>query len=128
MSNFPIYGGIAVVVMLVMQYLNKAAKQGPRVDAEGNSVLLPRFYGVLGLLAAAAGTGVLLYGLFDYNPENIGPQLGLFALFAGLGLPLVLMAYVHRLTLTRKESGKRICLGRRSLFGGTKSKPCATAP
>ena len=116
MSSFPASVIIPIAVAIAMHYLNKQSKKDASFDADGNTLLLlPAFYGILGLAATGLGFGLLLFGLFDFKSEDIAAFFGLFLLFAGLGTPLILYRYVYKVVVTPQG------LVERTIFGKSKS-------
>ncbi|UOQ52940.1 PH domain-containing protein [Hymenobacter cellulosivorans] len=117
MSNFPVYGLIAIGVFVLTQYLAKASKHAPGQDAEGHIlVLMPGFFRLLGLFSCAIGLGLLLWALFEHNPDDMGLQLLLAAMFGGMGLYLLLSWYGGRLTLTPEGIWRQSMLGQPHLL------------
>ena len=113
MSSYPTQIIVPIAVAIVMYYLNKQSQKDASVDADGNTVLLlPVFYGVLGIAAAGLGCGLLVFGLINYNADDIKPLFGLFLLFAGLGTPFILYRYVYRVILTPQSLVHRNLIGK----------------
>ena len=96
-----------------MYYLNKQSKKDASVDEDGNTLLLlPAFYGILGIGATGLGCGLLLLGLFNFDENDIKPILGLFLLFSGLGAPLILYRYVYKVLITPQGLAQRTIFGK----------------
>jgi hypothetical protein len=105
---------IAWLVTLLMNYFKKTSKRTPGADKKGNIVLkLSMVYGIIGLLSFILGAAVLVYGLIEYDPEDIGAQIGIFVLFGGLGFLVILITLTHRIFISDKEITQRTILGKR---------------
>jgi len=116
-EKFFTYAIIGVVVTLMMNFFNKASKANPEKNTDGNEMLtLPLLYGIIGLLSFVIGLAIIIYGLVDFNPENIFPQLFLFLLFGGLGGMLVLQQWVAKVIMTEKEIIKITMFGQKKVI------------
>jgi hypothetical protein len=116
-EKFFTYAIIGVVITLMMSFFNNASKANPVKNYDGDDVLkLPLLYGIIGLLSFIAGLAIIIYGLMDYNPESILPQLFLFLLFGGLGGILILQQWVVKLILTEKEIIKITMFGQKKVI------------
>jgi hypothetical protein len=108
------YLSIVWLVTLLMNYFKKTSKKTPAADEKGNIVLkLSMVYGIIGLISFILGAAVLVYGLLEYDPEDIGAQIGIFILFGGLGFLLILITITHRIFISDKEITQRTILGKR---------------
>lgn len=113
MSSFPTQIIVPIAVTIAMYYLNKQSRKDASVDANGNVILLlPAFYGILGIGATSLGCGLLVLGLINFNADDIKPIFGLFLLFAGLGTILILYRYVYKVILTPQSLIHRNLIGK----------------
>lgn len=114
MSNLLSSTLTVVAVGVMMRLLARAAAKPPQTNAAGHPVLvMPRFYGILGALACAVGLGLAGYFLlWHYNPDDLVALLLIVLMAAGLGLPLLLVGFVAKLTLTPEGLERTTALGR----------------
>lgn len=116
-EKFFTYSIIGVLITLMMIFFNRASKANPVKNTDGNDMLkLPLLYGVIGLLSFIPGLAIIIYGLIDFNPESILPQLFLFLLFGGLGGILILQQWVAKVILTEKEIIKITMFGQKKVI------------
>jgi hypothetical protein len=112
MSSFPSSTLTVVAVGVMMRLMAQAATKTPPTNEAGHPVL-PRFYGIMGAFACAAGLGLAGYFLlWHYSPDDLIALLLILVMAFGLDLPLLLMAYVARLTLTPEGLHRTTALGR----------------
>lgn len=98
-------------------YLDGVSARDPIKDANGNEILQPPiYYGMLGLISSAIGLTVLMYGLINYDSENVYIQLIFFILFGGIGLFLILFQRVEKIVLTDKHIINITILGQRKVI------------
>ena len=104
-----------VVVMAIFWVIvKKASKRHPTENSKGQKVLiLPSLFGLIGIFSAMAGTSVIIYGLIDFDGENIIPQFLIFILFTTLGMLLVLEKWISKIILTKKSIVKINMFGKR---------------
>ncbi len=103
---------ILIVVSAMMKFLIDASKKKPVIDSEGNKILkLPRPYEIVGVTLSSTSLVVLIYGVVNFNPENILPQFIIFVLSGGLGFLLILLGRVYQVTFNDNE------ISARSIFG-----------
>jgi hypothetical protein len=71
---------------IIMDYAYEKSKAKPIRKKKELILVLPKIIGIVGWISFIPGLLILIYGLIDYDTENIGTQIGLFGLFGGLGL------------------------------------------
>lgn len=98
-------------------YLDGVSARDPIKDANGNEILqLPIYYAIFGLISSAIGLTVLMYGLINYDSDDIYLQLIFFILFGGIGLYLILFQRVEKIILTDKYIINNTILGQRKVI------------
>ena len=112
--DFIKYPLIIALTTWAVSYLNKQSKKNVQPDAQGNlTLVMPLFIGALGAICSAIGLSVLVFGLLNYDEDGTGALLFLFILFAGLGVPMVLLRYVYRIVLTPDGIAQRSMFGKK---------------
>lgn len=105
---------IGFAVVLVMNLLKKASKENAILTDEGHQILkMPILYGIFGIISFMLGLVVICLGIIMFDSENIYPQFFMFLLFSGLGIPLILQAWVAKTILTDTEIIKVSGFGKR---------------
>lgn len=95
---------IAIICSLVFNYLSKLSKRAPLSLNSGDKLLkLPLFYGVTGIIGFTFGLAIIVYGLIDYDEENILPQLFIFLFIGGMSAILILQQWVIKTIMTDTE-------------------------
>lgn len=106
------YALIIALTTAAGNYLAKQGKKPATANAEGHTVLrMPMLVRIIGLGSTVVGFVPLTAGLMNFNWETFQTAGFLFLLFTGLGLPLLLMGFVYRLTLTPEGLVQRNMLG-----------------
>lgn len=106
------YALIIALTTAAGNYLAKQGKKPATANAEGHVVLrMPMLIRIIGVGSTALSFVPLSAGLMDFNWETFQTAGFLFLLFTGLGLPLLLMGFVYRLTLTPEGLVQRNLLG-----------------
>ncbi|MBF9238311.1 hypothetical protein I2I05_12975 [Hymenobacter sp. BT683] len=112
--DFIKYPLIIAITTWAMNYLRKQSKKDVRPDAQGNiTLVVPLFIGLLGAVCSAIGLSVLVFGLLNFDGDDIGAQLFFFILFVGLGLPMVLLRYVYQIVLMPDGIAQRSMFGKK---------------
>ena len=102
------------IMAALMWLYEQASQRAPVITSSGHQLLrLPRFIGAIGLIALIGGVGVIIYGLINFNEEDLLPQSLLFLMCAGLGMPLVLETWVAKIILTEDSIIRINMLGRK---------------
>lgn len=100
-----------------MALLYAASKKKPKEDAEGNKILrLPIFYPILGSISMIGGLLVLMYGLLNYESDEFIFVFLIFLMLCGLGVPLLLMGTIYKITLTPDHLEQTSMLGKKKLI------------
>lgn len=117
MESFFVYTITGVVIAIIMYFLNTVSKAKPIQTMEGDEVFkLPLFYGILGIIAFAAGLWILIYGLINYNPEEFLWMLISCVFIGGLGGLLILQQWVSKVILTENEIIKVTMSGKNKIL------------
>ncbi|HEX8326818.1 MAG TPA: hypothetical protein VF629_04710 [Hymenobacter sp.] len=106
------YAIIIALTTAAGNYLTKQGKKPATANAERHIVLrMPMLIRIIGFGSTVIGFFPLTAGLIDFNWETCQTAGFLFLLFTGLGLPLLLMGFVYRLTLTPEGLVQRNMVG-----------------
>ena len=95
----------------IIDYAYKKSKAKPKRKNNKLIFVLPKVFGVVGWICFIPGLLILLFGLIDFNKENIGTQIGLFGLFGGIGLILIVLRRVMRVVISNKGITKTSMIG-----------------
>ncbi len=99
------------LIHTILDNAYEKSKTKPKRKNKKLIFVLPKVFGVIGWISFIPGLLILIYGLIDYNKENIGTQFGLFGLFGGLGLLLICLRRVMRIVVSNKGITKTSMIG-----------------
>ena len=102
------------IMALLMWLYEQSSRRAPVITSSGYQLLrLPKMMGVIGVVALGVGAGVVIYGLINFNKEDLLYIFLSFLLFGGLGMLLILETYVAKILLTEDSIIRINMLGRK---------------